>query len=218
MIMQMQQEAENRRRQEEAAAKAKADADAAAAKAAEEQRQAQIANQRQKDAQSAQDAEAARQAALSKRAGPVDPADSYSPVSGSFYGSATAGDQSRQVGSIPDYTGGQYDAFLKNAQAQGSMGSVSDLGSMFGAATKPKQPQGLGTSLGSSFGGAGNTSNAPASAAGMFSGFGKPTPPSVRPPQQGLFGESQGQQQQNPQNQNAPQKPNNAFGGQARMF
>lgn len=128
MILQQQaQQAEARRQQEEAAARAKAEADAQAAAEAQAQRQAQIAQQRQTEAAAAKADEDARLAAVNGRAAPIAPADSYSPVGGSFYGSGVANSTAQNVGAQQGMQ-----AFAQNKPAQ--QPSIGSLGDMFGKA------------------------------------------------------------------------------------
>ena len=120
LLQQQAAAAEAERKKQEAAAKAKAESDASAARAAQDQRLTQIAAQRQQDAQSAAEAEAARLAQQNTRKNPIAPGDMWSPVGGTFYGSGGSQASARQV---TDAAGG----------AQGVMGNGSLTTMQFGA-------------------------------------------------------------------------------------
>ncbi len=150
LLQQQAQQAAALRAQQEAEAAAKAQADAEAAKAAELQKQQQAAAQRQTEAAAAQQNAAkeadAKAAALAKMS-PVAPADAYSPVGGSFWGSQTARDSSQNVGSTQSSqplaqasaAPAMQSAFQNFGGAGGkssSLPSPSSLGRMFGQAAQ----------------------------------------------------------------------------------
>lgn len=143
MLQQQAQEAAARRAAEEAKAKAKADADAQAAAQAQTQRQAQIASQRQSDAITAQKAEDERLASLRSRQAPIAPADAWSPVGGSFYGSKTPQSSARPVAGMDQQTASMSpnNGFMKPATPPPRGAPPSNLGAMMGAATQPQQQQ-----------------------------------------------------------------------------
>ena len=150
LIQQQQQQQAAMRAQQEAEAASKAQADAEAAKAAELQKQQQAASQRQQEAAAAQQAAAkeaeAKAAALAKMS-PVAPADAYSPVGGSFWGSQTARDSSQNVGAGQMAQAPAQNPFQGFGGAATNSGNISDMGRMFGQATQPagsdmQSPQG----------------------------------------------------------------------------
>ena len=135
LLQQQAQAAEAERQRQEAAAKKKAEEDAAAAAAAEATRQSQIAQQRQTEAAAAQQDEAARQAVIAGREAPIAPADSYSPVGGSFYGSGVAKSTAQNVGAQQ-----AMDSFA-SAGKKPAQPQKSALGDMFGDAYVPQAPR-----------------------------------------------------------------------------
>ncbi len=156
---QAQQQAAERARAEEAA-RQKAEADAAAAKQAQQAKiNAQVAA-RQQDAQALAQQEADRAAATKNVAAPLNPVDSFAPVTGTGYGQNQIQTRGRAVenGADPFGAGNQTtQGFFQAPKDAPAQPKASALGDMFGYATQPQQqkPQQAAPTAGRQVGGNG---------------------------------------------------------------